>query len=123
MRDHLAGGEAGDDAGLTRIATIRAAIKITRGKQVTGTCAIDHGAKWTRYQIMTITLMTDEGTVSPTRDDGLFNLPAECVHGRLGRTVTQACRLIFIGEQDIDMIMDKPTKRLTMPFGTPGVRQ
>ena len=59
---------------------------------------------------------------SGTARDNQFVNHLQQIGSRLSRWLfTQAHSLIFIREQNIDMVFDKGSQRVPMPFGTPRI--
>ena len=63
----------------------------------------------------------DKGAIFTASDHGFANLSAKRFCGAGDITVAQARRFVLIGKQNVDMVTDKPPKRLAVPFGAPGI--
>ena len=121
MRDHFACGKAGDQAGCQRVAAVGAAKEIASGEQVACTRRVLDPAKRLGRAFVPDVPAADKGAIFTASDHGFADLSAKRFHGAGDIAVAKACRLVLIGEQDVDMVTDKPTERLAVPFGAPGV--
>ena len=72
---------------------------------------------------MAFVTTSDEGAFRPAGDDHLVALPGKTRRRLVDRQIAQACRFIFIGKQNVDMVADEARQRLAVPLGTPGIGQ